>query len=83
MSTSNSLIDDLQIFVGGQNGSEKKLDEKMSQMMGDAYMHYANGSYDMHCRWQKAANVPYKHAIVVYDSAMSGHGLSLATIIVA
>lgn len=47
MSTSNSLIDDLQIFVGGQNGSEKKLDEKMSQMMGDAYMHYANGSYDM------------------------------------
>jgi hypothetical protein len=47
MSTSNSLIDDLQLFIGGQNGSEKKLDEKISQMMGDAYMHYANGCYDM------------------------------------
>ena len=44
MSTSNSFIDDLQLFIGGQNGSEKKLDEKISQMMGDAYLHAL-------CKW--------------------------------
>ncbi|GAU36948.1 hypothetical protein TSUD_62170 [Trifolium subterraneum] len=32
---------------GRQKGSKKKLDEKLSQMLGDANLHYANRRYDM------------------------------------
>ncbi|CAJ2647463.1 unnamed protein product [Trifolium pratense] len=31
---------------GRQKGSKKKIDEKLSQMLGDAYLHYANRRYE-------------------------------------